>query len=681
MPARSTPAYASPEQLRGEAVNTATDVYSLGAVLYEILAGRTPPASRDPSVGRVIGKPSEAVAEKAARAELAGDLDNIVLKATHPEQERRYPSVDHLSEDLDRYLSGKPVLARRDELVYRAGKFIRRHRLALSGATVLAAGLAIGVILVAWEAHRADVERRRAEQRLDQMVDLANRTLFDVHGAIEGLPGAFEARRKIVNATIGYLDQLAKESGGDPRLLPVLAAGYSRVAELKGAPAGRPSLGDWGGALEAYRKSSHLLEGLLASDPGNPEWLLAHARAQAGIGSDLFVIGKLDEALSEWKRGMVSVEALLARQPKNAEARKCSATLRLQAVQVLLERDPDAARREVAGRLPEYERLAADYPDDPDALLSLALARQTLGAIATLGERRAEALEDYRAQCALLDRVLARRPHDVGAQRELFRAYGHIADTLDHTGDHRMAVDYARRSLDMAETLSASDPASRMSSIDMAGACMRLGLLLPDSEAAEGLRQIDRAASILESAATAHPGSLRVSFAVAQVYATRGERLKRMHRYREALASYRRSLGLSAMVAVQSPGTYADTHVIYAEGEVSSLLATIGERRDTAVSVRKMLDDAARLGPHWSHAVPRSLAWAGDAYLALAARPEGEALRTSDRSVAASYYRQSLEEWAKLPDAVRTNFRPEIDDAAAALERCRNVQFKAAGGP
>ena len=165
-----TPLYASPEQLRGKQVTTASDVYSLGVLLYLLLAGR-PPYGLTPPEGEELFKavceddpprPS-AVAGDLLRRRLAGDLDNIVLRAMQKDPQRRYASVEQLAEDIRRHLEGLPVLARPDTAFYRAGKFVRRHRLGVGFAALALVFLVIFSVTVTQLWWRAVREKNRAE--------------------------------------------------------------------------------------------------------------------------------------------------------------------------------------------------------------------------------------------------------------------------------------------------------------------------------------------------------------------------------------------------------------------------------------------------------------------------------------------------------------------------------------
>ena len=185
-----TPNYASPEQIRGEPLTTATDIYSLGVLLYQLLTGRPPyelPGSTA-AMERVVceeipQRPSVAVQNpeeerearslaRAGRPEriarmLRGDLDNITLMALRKEPQRRYASAQQFADDLRRYLQAMPVLARRDTFRYRAGKFIRRNRLAVLAVALVFLSLTAGMVATTWQARLAEAERVRAEKNLE----------------------------------------------------------------------------------------------------------------------------------------------------------------------------------------------------------------------------------------------------------------------------------------------------------------------------------------------------------------------------------------------------------------------------------------------------------------------------------------------------------------------------------
>jgi hypothetical protein len=174
-----TPEYASPEQARGDAVSTATDVYSVGAVLYELVTGVPPHRSSGGALEalRVIcevdpPRPSS-VAPAARRRELAGDIDNIILKALHKEPAQRYASMEQLSDDLRRYLEGRPVTARTATVGYHARKFIRRNRVAAIAAGLAVATLIAGTGISLWQARRADDEAVQAQREKANAIDAA----------------------------------------------------------------------------------------------------------------------------------------------------------------------------------------------------------------------------------------------------------------------------------------------------------------------------------------------------------------------------------------------------------------------------------------------------------------------------------------------------------------------------
>jgi serine/threonine-protein kinase len=167
-----TPEYAAPEQIRGEAASTATDVFALGAVLFELLTGQKAIRLATKDIAEILRAheaepplPSR-VADLAAarRAALRGDLDAIVQKALARDADRRYASVESLAADVRRHLAHQPIEAQRDTWWYSAGKFARRHRVGVTASAAVLAAVAAGVIGVAWQSRQRGLEARKAEE-------------------------------------------------------------------------------------------------------------------------------------------------------------------------------------------------------------------------------------------------------------------------------------------------------------------------------------------------------------------------------------------------------------------------------------------------------------------------------------------------------------------------------------
>jgi serine/threonine protein kinase/tetratricopeptide (TPR) repeat protein len=169
-----TPEYASPEQASGEPVTTATDIYSLGGVLYKMLTGKAPHQFADKSPLAMARAVSDAEVRKPSelRHELAGDTDSILLMALQKEPARRYRSVDHFAADLERLLERKPVMARPDTVWYRTRKYVRRHFLAVGMSAAIVLLLGVFSVLQAVQLRRITRERDRANRVTDFMTNM-----------------------------------------------------------------------------------------------------------------------------------------------------------------------------------------------------------------------------------------------------------------------------------------------------------------------------------------------------------------------------------------------------------------------------------------------------------------------------------------------------------------------------
>ncbi|MDQ2702244.1 MAG: serine/threonine-protein kinase [Pseudomonadota bacterium] len=279
--------YAAPEQIRGEPVTTMTDVYALGVVLHQLLTGQRPyqlKRSTDAEweeaiLGADPVRPSQAMQRtdqrRMARV-LAGDLDNIVLKALAKRPEQRYPSVEALAQDIARYRDGKPVKARPQSVRYRLGKFIGRHRWSLATGALVAMVLSTSFVMVAWQAREAVREASRAQALQNFVI-----------GLFEGAGGDDGARPLDVRALLD-----AGLQRGDRELAHQPIA----RAELMGVVARlRLGMGDYLPALDLLGQQAALIASLgdEAPDSLRLESATELGRTHLALGSDAACIADM----------------------------------------------------------------------------------------------------------------------------------------------------------------------------------------------------------------------------------------------------------------------------------------------------------------------------------------------------------------------------------------------------
>jgi non-specific serine/threonine protein kinase/serine/threonine-protein kinase len=272
-----TPEYASPEQILNEPVTAASDVWSLGILLYGLLTGAKPFhfRSRTPhEVLRVIDATTPRLASTVApdhRArELRGDLDNILLKALRRDAARRYASVEDLAADIGRHLDGMPVAARPDTFVYRAGKFLARNRAASAATAVAVLALAAGTFGVIRQTNLAAKEHERARHRLDD-VRRIDALLGTLHNSLRQLPGADPARAMIVAQEQDFFDSVSRDSLEDPALRRELGRAYAHLGEIQ------REFGDLQAADASDRKARDLVREACSGDH------LAQLKTRSGV--------------------------------------------------------------------------------------------------------------------------------------------------------------------------------------------------------------------------------------------------------------------------------------------------------------------------------------------------------------------------------------------------------------
>jgi non-specific serine/threonine protein kinase/serine/threonine-protein kinase len=452
-----TLAYASPEQIRGQPVTTASDVYSLGVVLYRLLSGQSPyrvDAGRPGGLYRAIEedepiRPSTAVARSAAvegdaeptpetgsarrdgsparlARRLSGDLDQIVLKALRKEPDRRYASVDQLSDDIGRHLNGFPVSARQGTWAYHAEKFVRRHKVGMAATALVALVTGAGVAATLVEARIAAANAKRAEQRFEQVRKLANAMVFDVHDAIEPLPGATRPRELIVRLGLEYLDQLSRDATADASLQLQVAAGYLRLGRAQGDP-NESNLGDRAGAAASYRKAIGILDRLHAREPQNRE---VTARLTEGLSRLARVAGSSSERWTSQGRALDLRRAQAAAHPTDLPAQRSLATALFEAgLSNLEERRYAEAAAPFRQALAIFEEIDRRAPT-PDAARNVALCKKRLAALSLRDGDLDAALRGYKAARAIDERRVVEEPDSKTAKADLTYDLSDLGTTL-----------------------------------------------------------------------------------------------------------------------------------------------------------------------------------------------------------------------------------------------------------
>lgn len=452
--------YASPEQLRGLPATTACDVYALGVMLYELLAGKRPYETAGRTVDEVIDivlhrDPIRPSAIRSGRVPyspraLAGDLDAIVQKAMQKEPGARYASAAELSEDIFRFLAGAPVVARGTSVGYLARKTIARHRTEFTVAAVAFVLLVTALVGAVWQAKIAARERERAVQRFNDVRELAGALIFRIHDQVAALPGSTPVRRTVVAEGLRFLERLERESTGEPRLQVDLAKAYVRLGDVQGRR-GAANLGDREGARRSYQRAIALGTEALTAPETAPDALATVAQANLELamtvdgGESLAAVRRAHELASEWCR----------RQPDNVRA----AGLFARASFFLALRTPHAAARprwEAVDRL--YKGLLARDSGNPEHLRNVALTQKYLGShFEQAGELR-RALAHFNEALVLDRKRLAAAPGDRSVLLDVAISLGSVASTHRLLGEHAQAIAGFRESLELRQGLSEADP-------------------------------------------------------------------------------------------------------------------------------------------------------------------------------------------------------------------------------
>ena len=508
-----TPDFASPEQVRGDRVTTASDVYALGVVLYELLSGRRPYRLKGGTAAqleraileREVDAPSTALA-RDLRRQLRGDLDNVVLKALRKDPAERYATAAELADDVRRHLEGFPVRAVGDRRAYRIAKFLRRHRTAVTAGAAVVLSLVAGLGIALRQARVAEAERRRAEALFQDVRGLANSVIYELHDAIGNLPGATPVRRLMVTRALEYLDRLAAEARSDVSLQRELADAYQRVAQVQGGGIGA-NLGDTAGARQSYGKALAIRQALIARVPVEAPDVLGLALLEFDLGALERVLGETAQAERSFLSSAARLESLRAQGalPDDQRRRVASTYQRLAEVQ-RFQGKHDAALRSAQKASEEAEAAWAARSGDGAVRSALAAASHQLAEVLADGNRYAEALERTRRARGLLEAALRENPLDAQHTRILLFVLNGESRYLWELGDRSGSLQVRARALEVAEEALRRDPKDRWSQMGVVVAAVaRAEALLDTGHAGESARHFRAALGIARAAAEADP--------------------------------------------------------------------------------------------------------------------------------------------------------------------------------
>jgi non-specific serine/threonine protein kinase/serine/threonine-protein kinase len=625
-----TPSYASPEQLRGESVTTATDIYSLGVILYELLSGHRPfenkeanlkeiyqavidtdpplpstiMSTRSKSLDKISSAPSgmkfseNSLSSNKTKENdflntqpqtlsikpqfLRGDLDNIVLKALKKEPERRYSSAENFSEDIKRHLDGLPVSARPDTFSYRTEKFIKRNSFSVAAGTLILLAITGGVVATLWQARVAQAERVKAESRFNDVRKLANSFLFEFSPLIENLPGSTPARKLLVERALEYLDNLSQEMDDDFELRRELAKAYEKVGDVQGNPY-NPNLGDIKGALESYEKARLIRQQLSDKEPEN-------SVMRGDLANNLKLIGEIhsnggdyDKAVGFYDQALVLQEKLIEQNPNDFASRaKLAELLRARGLIPFFEGDNKKAIEYYVRAKAINEQLHNEQPENPKIAEHYAYNFVAIGEAQGWDSDFEGASKNLQTGLDMLIRLGEKYPNDFAIQRSLMLAHNKKAENYQDLKDFEKSVALFSRGVEIAQISAKADPQNLQAKRDVAMGNKKLAQALDDAgKSRESLEKLTLALNIFQEIAAADPNNTEAPYDVANTRFSIGETYLTLKDYESALETFLRAKEEFQTVLATSPrNIYAVRMSSYNLNRLGKCYAALAEKRN-----------------------------------------------------------------------------------------------------
>ncbi len=644
-----TPTYASPEQLLREPTSLLSDIYSLGAVLYKMLAGRPP---RDLTGLNILQSvrlvtesdpPPPSVHSEAVDSE----LDAIVMMAMERSPSRRYRSATEFAADLQRYLEGVPVKARQTTLLNRARRFVRRHRRASFAASLC--------LLLALGAGTSAVLGRRSEsQRLEQLRKTAHRVIGDYQSQLAKLSGNTALLDRIASDEKKYLDRILADAGKDPDLRRLVASAYGSLAgylvsdKFAAEDSLLKSMSQWREVLQGEASSSDRLQ--LAS-------------ALRRVGWSQINMGKLKEARGSLDEGMRLVDSL-AGTPSEEAGKQERITLHFEMSRLGvwsgdMQRGVEYARKAVA----ELEKL----PAKPFDRRGIAIARiQLADAAMAYGPGQRELFDEALKQTRLAVRSIREAPAcpEMSCREVRAAVLARAPSILIHHGLVREALSL-RDGVDLAEAILDEDPGN-----DSARNSLRLGLFylgwgLQRAGRLEECLRVRRRMLEISTVSGQDPGPAQDRLQEAIACGEVGRILFDLNRFVEAQGYFERQ----AEILADPPNE--NVAWILRQTDVHRDLGILHERQGRSEAARTEFARASAAAAIYlaKTGSARAKAVEADAHY-----QQGRSLFAVDKPAGCSLLRQSLDRYRELTKAagrVDQEWEVNIRDATIAVRGCK----------
>lgn len=548
--------YMSPEQAAGEhtLVDTRTDIYSLGATLYELLALRAAfPGQDRHQVLRAIGI-DEPKSPRSVNPDVPVDLETIVLQAMSKARDTRYASAQSLADDLNRFLQGKPTLARRPTLIDRTAKWLRRHRLVAASAIfvllLITTLSTVAAILLANEKNKTEaaLEQSRShlaqsQENFQQARDVVDRFGIQLADQLQGTPGTERLRQQLLLETLNYYQGFMEKIGSEDDLQEQMAMTHLKAGVVTS------KLGANGKAISEYRTAQRILTSLLETTPNDAELRSQLALSRNYLALLLSQQGDSDAALTEYEQAIEAQQHLVATHPDSetfaghlAESHVNRGTLLGQLGETA------AAIQSLTHAVTILHETAAASPDDPQQARNLAVAYNNLSYIqrpldANLAEKSA-----VRAVEILQEFAEGENVHE-GVQADLALCYSNLAAIQAADERTAEAIDSYHRAIELRESLARKSPEVVQHRSELAATLNNLALLEIATDDITSAVESFRYANRLFAALMADfPNQVAYASGWAALLNNQALALARIGRHEDAVAAYEQAVEVQRKV-------------------------------------------------------------------------------------------------------------------------------------